>query len=203
MRQPHRQTAFIAGRLLLRQVLGKADITLGENGKPYFAVASAPGFNLSHSGKTLVLAVNYAGAIGADVETRSTRRDALGIARRYFHPSEAASLASLPAAEQRDAFLTLWTLKEAALKAIGQGICDGMHYPCFDIPAALSTERIHTEFRDAPTNFFHSKIDARTHLALAWTGSKHQKIRWFRHAHSWENGYITEAPSEDSAYSTH
>jgi hypothetical protein len=86
-------------------------------------------FNVSHTdGAALVALVGPARAqeaapaglaVGVDVERAPERpRDAVAVGRRVFTEAERAWLAQDP--EGR--FLTLWTLKEAALKATGQGL---------------------------------------------------------------------------------
>ncbi|GAB3274158.1 4'-phosphopantetheinyl transferase family protein [Parahaliea aestuarii] len=59
---------------------------------------------------------------GLDCESPGRARDWLALARHAFSEAEATSLAGLPAAERAAAFLALWTLKEAAIKATGGSV---------------------------------------------------------------------------------
>ena len=54
--------------------------------------------------------------------------------------SEAAMIAALPRAERHEAFLRIWTLKEAFVKATGEGIAMGLENFGFtlDEPPALA-----------------------------------------------------------------
>lgn len=100
-----------------------------EHGRPRLPGPADGGldFNWSHSGGSAVVVLGRGVAPGVDLERRRDRPRALEIAQRYFHPAEAAWLASVPSAAQGDAFLSLWTAKEAMLKAQGRGIAFGLH----------------------------------------------------------------------------
>lgn len=80
--------------------------------------------SLSHTRGLAVVAVTDAGPPGVDAEWLGRRRGAaLGIARRYFTPAEVAGLEAMAdESAQEEAFLALWTAKEAALKALGRGL---------------------------------------------------------------------------------
>lgn len=83
-------------------------------------------FNWSHSGDHALVAIARGIAPGIDVERRRARPRALALARRFFDAAEAAALAALPEAARDEAFLSLWTAKEALLKAHGRGIGYGL-----------------------------------------------------------------------------
>ena len=98
----------------------------GEHGKPVAWLDDRPApvsFNLSHTdGMVGVAALAAEGhALGFDVEPLD-RKVTLGIADRYFCPEEVGWLQSLPEAARSAGFLRLWTLKEAFIKATGQGL---------------------------------------------------------------------------------
>jgi 4'-phosphopantetheinyl transferase len=122
------RTRFTVARATLRTLLGRRlerdprslVFAYGERGKP-----SLPGvsFNLSHSGALAVYAIADAEVeLGVDVEEIRPMRDMNGIARRFFAPGEADTLAALPEALQTEAFFRCWTRKEAYVKARGDGI---------------------------------------------------------------------------------
>ena len=100
----------------------------GEHGRPEFAEPShrALQFNWSHSGNTALIAVARGVAPGIDLERIRPRAHAMQLAQRFFHPEEVAALTALPVSEQEQAFLQLWTGKEAVLKATGRGIAFGL-----------------------------------------------------------------------------
>ncbi|HSY48246.1 MAG TPA: 4'-phosphopantetheinyl transferase superfamily protein [Thermoanaerobaculia bacterium] len=80
-------------------------------------------FNASHSGDLVALAFANGTPVGIDVERRRRLSDSLALARRYFSAEE---LAFITAANDTDeAFFTVWTAKEAIVKANGKGIGSG------------------------------------------------------------------------------
>lgn len=120
---------FLVGRICLRHLLGVAldcppeelSFTPGEHGKPTLATpATAPAFNLSHSGDVVVVALAWCHRLGIDVEPHGGGRDGERLARRFFAPAEAAAVVT--AAVPEPVFLHLWTAKEAWMKAIGAGL---------------------------------------------------------------------------------
>lgn len=103
---------------------------LAARGKP--ALAAALGhtglhFNTSHSGDYAAFAFTRTGDIGVDIEQmRGEMRRHEGIAQRFFAPSEIAQLESVPESEQVRAFFSVWTRKEAFVKARGDGVASGL-----------------------------------------------------------------------------
>lgn len=94
-------------------------------GKPTLLVPTADPrlhFNISHSHGVVVCATALGRQVGIDVEDGSRRVEFLDLAERYFAPSEVAHLHGLAEVERRAAFFAIWTLKEAFVKAIGQGL---------------------------------------------------------------------------------
>jgi 4'-phosphopantetheinyl transferase len=64
--------------------------------------------------------------VGVDVERIRPMRDADRIAERFFSAREAEAFCKVPPAEQDAAFFSLWTRKEAWLKATGDGISESL-----------------------------------------------------------------------------
>ncbi len=117
-------------RLALGQILSvpPASLTFVEepNGKPSAKRGGrlAPvSFNLSHADGMVGVAVLAQPdvPVGFDLE-RFDRKIELELADRYFRPEEVSWLASLAPNEQPAGFLRLWTLKEALIKATGEGL---------------------------------------------------------------------------------
>lgn len=134
-----------ACRGLLRELLSRylavpaADVLLtrGEHGKPLLAGNEVSvHFNYSHSGDYVVFAFTRAGEVGVDIEVGSRRANALGIARKFFTGREYRALEALPDAQRQAEFLRYWTLKEAWLKARGEGIFAGLDRFSITLPAA-------------------------------------------------------------------
>lgn len=124
---------FIAGHGLLRMLLGGAlglapeevRLARGPHGKP-FLPDGGPSFNLSDTKDALVVAIGGADELGVDIETVERRTDHELVAGHYFTPDEVAHIEA-GGAEGKRRFLTLWTRKEAVLKASGVGIMDDLH----------------------------------------------------------------------------
>jgi 4'-phosphopantetheinyl transferase len=89
-------------------------------------------FNLAHTRGLAVMAVARAPLVGVDVEALAGRAP-LSVAPRYFSPREVAALQALPEQDQPRQFLRLWTLKEAYLKAMGEGLAGGLDSMTFTL----------------------------------------------------------------------
>jgi len=119
---------FVVGRGLLRQVLarylgcGPDEVPLLEvEGRPAVAGACHLENSLSHCEARLVLAVSSSARVGVDVERVRGLRDLEELAALVCTPAEQRFIAGPP--EQREArFVSLWTAKEAYLKALGTGL---------------------------------------------------------------------------------
>jgi 4'-phosphopantetheinyl transferase len=95
------------------------------NGKPVLAEeseGSALTFNWSHSDGMALYAVARGRMVGVDLERRRPDMEYLQIAERFFAPGEVAALCALPGDGRLDAFFSLWTCKEAWVKAAGVGL---------------------------------------------------------------------------------
>jgi 4'-phosphopantetheinyl transferase len=80
-------------------------------------------FNLAHSGGMVVAAFAIGHEIGVDVEKTSRSVRFLEVAKKSFTEAEYQNLKTLSVGEtQRLKFFELWTLKEAYVKARGQGL---------------------------------------------------------------------------------
>lgn len=79
-------------------------------------------FNVSHTQGLSVLGVTRDGALGVDLENMQQGVAPLGIALHFFASAEAAALHALPADQRQQRFFQYWTLKEAYLKARGEGL---------------------------------------------------------------------------------
>jgi 4'-phosphopantetheinyl transferase len=108
-------------------------IERGEHGKPYAPAWPDLQFNLSHSGRHVLLAFAHRQPLGVDIERRERRVSHLEIAQRFFAPREAAALMSLAPERRADVFQHLWTNKEAVLKALGAGLNFGLSEVEFEI----------------------------------------------------------------------
>jgi 4'-phosphopantetheinyl transferase len=119
---------FSAARGWLRHVLaaetgsspGRVSFAAGP-GKPRLADGAGPRFNLSYSEDLALVAVADR-EVGVDVEHLGRGLRVLDAASVACTPGEVAALRRLPPAPRADAFLRIWTAKEAFLKGTGQGL---------------------------------------------------------------------------------
>ena len=119
---------FAVARGWLRHVLGDvlglppdAVPVTEDPGKPRLLTGGPPHFNVSHAGELALVAV-ASFEVGVDVEdARSGRRwaDVVGVA---CAPGEAAALRAVADEDRDEAFLAVWTAKEAYLKGTGDGL---------------------------------------------------------------------------------
>jgi 4'-phosphopantetheinyl transferase len=123
-------------RILLGRRLGVAPQEIrfehGLHGKPYLVRHQGAQFNLSHSGDLLLFAFAFETEIGADVEQLRPRPRAIELAGHYFSREEAYAIRQ--AFSPDHAFLTLWTRKEAYLKATGCGLAGDLKSVRFSSP---------------------------------------------------------------------
>ena len=97
----------------------------GANGKPFLdcpADSVALHFNLSHSGNLALVAVARGREVGVDIERVRPVNDMAGIAARFFSPFERQALDRVAPEQRLRAFFATWVLKEAYLKACGDGL---------------------------------------------------------------------------------
>ena len=137
---------YLVTRAMVRTVLSlyaapaPADWTFSTNayGRPEIAnrddEARELRFNLSHTRGLIALGICRRRALGVDVENVVARRVSMGIADRFFSPSEAAELARVAHERQQDRFFEYWTFKESYIKAHGKGLSIPLdqfsfHYP--------------------------------------------------------------------------
>jgi 4'-phosphopantetheinyl transferase len=114
-------------RLLLARYLSREPEQLvfktGDYGKPYLENNSDPpvNFNLSHS--TGAVLYGFARqSLGVDVEEVRPVDDMHLLAARFFSPDESDMLGATLPGQQIEVFFKVWTLKEAFIKATGQGL---------------------------------------------------------------------------------
>lgn len=162
--------AHIAAHALLRTMLCRATgiapgewrFQTGENGKPVLLPTQAPPdlhFSLSHTRGLVACAVGHPYPLGVDVEAW-TMPAPMEIAHRYFASTEAHLIAQQADAERSSTFYRIWTLKEAYLKATGQGLStplDSFAFSLDPIAITLSAPNISSawqfaEFRPGPAH---------------------------------------------------
>ena len=171
---------FLAGRGLLREVLSQRcgvdaraiEFQYNAYGKPSLKTLIEPPleFNVSHTRGLAVCAISPVGQLGVDVERERRIANPLQIARRFCAPAEAAALERLPAARRVTAFLELWTLREALVKARGDSIFSSPAGFAFSLaddgPAHVAFDESSGENREE-WQFFRLRLAGRYRAALA------------------------------------
>lgn len=165
---------YLVTRVLVRTVLSRYEpvrpedwrFSVNAHGRPEIANAGRDrrlSFNIAHTHSLIVLGVADGRALGVDVENLRNRDASPEIAERFFAPTEAAALASLPAGRRRDRFYEYWTFKEAYIKARGMGLSIPLdkfsfHYPRNDAVEIV----IHPDLADDPGKwqFWQIRFDA-------------------------------------------
>jgi len=126
---------YVITRSLVRSVLGdhlslppsEVQISQTDFGKP--VVAGALHFNVSHSGDLVLLALSADRAVGIDVERCRGVERVSALVARWLTSAEQQDVARRVdgGADLSEAFLRVWSLKEARLKALGVGIANAAH----------------------------------------------------------------------------
>lgn len=135
----------LASRALLRLLLShyiptKAqDIAMieGEHGKPSLQDYPWLQYSTSHTKTDIVFAITCHDRLGIDIETLRPTKDYLDLAKRFFSPTEYAYLSTLSEQDGKQAFIKLWTVKEAFVKAVGFGLS----YPLSDFTVVFTDEK--------------------------------------------------------------
>lgn len=147
---------FVVAHTFMRRVLSlyahqnAADLAFvrGEYGKPAL-VNSQLHFNLSHSRDLAILAI--AGKpVGIDVEFMEKHCEWKEIMQRFYTEIEVNKILELPLEKQYEAFLKVWTRKEAHMKVTGQGL----HLSPSEFTVSVPPE-------DAELNFLASEQDVK------------------------------------------
>lgn len=118
----------------------EAVISAATTGKPSVESATGIEFNTSRSGGWSVVAVAGGVGVGVDVERIRPIADALAVADGTFTPRERRALHAAPEHRRDEAFLELWTRKEAVVKAFGLGLSAALD--SFDVAAGHDTSGI-------------------------------------------------------------
>jgi 4'-phosphopantetheinyl transferase len=123
------QNSFIVSRGLLRILLAsylqmnpdELNFLKHRKGKPYQVHDSDLFFNISNSGDCCIFAFSKNGEVGIDIEKIRPLKDLDELIVSNFTPQEQDYI-NRKSSERQSRFFKFWTLKEAFLKAIGEGM---------------------------------------------------------------------------------
>jgi 4'-phosphopantetheinyl transferase len=139
-----RHREHLLGRALARRLLHEhfgldpRSVTLGADAHGRLGITSGGSglwLGVSHSRGVVAAAATEAGPVGLDVERIREVPRAERIADRWFREGERRQLHTLEGAARARRFLELWTLKEAQLKATGQGLAGALGAFGFEVEA--------------------------------------------------------------------
>ena len=127
--EQHRREATVT-RSLVRHALARYidrpaasfRYRLGPHGRPSLAPPCGVHFNLTNTQQLVACAVSLHEEIGVDVEPIARGDKVLEVAPSVFSIPERAALDGLPLDRRREQALSLWTCKEAYVKARGLGL---------------------------------------------------------------------------------
>jgi len=116
------------GALALRssQPLSQIDFKETQNGRPHLSELGSFWFSFSSCRFGFIGAWSSTHGIGVDFEDQTRELEASEIARRFFSGAEASAVEAAGGSERLRTFFQFWTLKEAALKSIGEGLPYGL-----------------------------------------------------------------------------
>jgi 4'-phosphopantetheinyl transferase len=123
---------FAASRGALRQLIGSylrlpptaVWLRYGPHEKPYLCGRDGPTvqFNLAHSDALAIVALTQRRAVGVDVERIRSEFVSDRLAAAIMSPAEIIRFRALASEKRAPAFFSIWTRKEAYLKARGLGL---------------------------------------------------------------------------------
>lgn len=131
---PRHRSRWVAARHALRGILAaysdlvpaKLRFQLGPRGKPRLAMGDpdvdALEFNVSHSDRVALIAVQRGASVGVNVERVRPLDDLDELLDRHFSDRERAGIAPMEGSDRLCAFYRGWTRKESVLKAAGVGL---------------------------------------------------------------------------------
>jgi 4'-phosphopantetheinyl transferase len=91
-------------------------------GKPFVVPDCGLRFNLSNSPGLVVCLISQGAEVGVDAQPGESGERIAELGPEVFSPLELAQLVGMRRAEKSDRALSLWTLKEAYIKARGMGL---------------------------------------------------------------------------------
>jgi len=129
-----------------------------QNGRPFIPEAPDLWFSFSSCRLGMLGAWSSTHGIGVDIEDQTRAVDAPELARRFFSAAEADAIRGLVGVERSETFFRFWTLKEAALKSIGEGLPFGLDAFEFELKPVPRIVQAPVEF-GGPARFGPSFIE--------------------------------------------
>jgi phosphopantetheinyl transferase len=117
-----------------------------ENGRPY--LCDLPDFWFSFSSCRFGFAGAWSAthAIGIDLEDKTRDVEAAELAQQFFSAAEANAVERANGLKRQQTFFQFWSLKEAALKSIGEGLPFGLDAFEFELEPNLRVVHVPPDF---------------------------------------------------------
>ena len=141
------------------QPLAQLGFTETQKGRPYVAELPEFWFSFSSCRSGFLGAWSSTHGIGVDLEDQTRSLDAVELAHQFFSDAEASVVENAGGLKRLRAFYQFWSLKEAALKSIGEGLPFGLDAFEFELhpnPCVVNAPPIH----GGPEQFFAHQIEA-------------------------------------------
>lgn len=181
---------FLASRLLLQHILrcrssySKSNISTipDDMGRPFFYLGDEKirlYFSLSHTKGFILCASSAIAEIGCDIEHVRMRKYLSELTKMVFSEPERRHYNSLLETERLHFFYKSWTLKEAYVKAMGQGLR-------IPLTSLSFTQQLHS-------------TDSATICVAPDSGNKNSSSCWFFHTFCPASSYICSLATSISA----
>ena len=108
-----------------------------EKGRPYLSALPDLWFSFSSCRFGFLGAWSSTHGVGVDLEDKTRNLEAADLAHQFFSVAEAAAVEGVGGQERLRNFYRFWSLKEAALKSIGEGLPFGLDVFEFELDPYL------------------------------------------------------------------
>src|SRR5580700_3563453 len=117
------------------------------------------------SGLVFLCAWSSTHRIGVDLEDQTRNLQAAELAQQFFSQAEAKAVKVVGGLARQRTFCQLWSLKEAALKSIGEGLPFGLD--AFEFELAPNLRVLHAPPDYGATELFNAQIIQGTDICAA------------------------------------
>jgi 4'-phosphopantetheinyl transferase len=113
-----------------------------QNGLPFLADLPDARFSFSSCRFGFAGAWSSTHGVGVDVEDSSREVEAAELAQQFFSATETGVVEKAGGLKRQQVFFQLWSLKEAALKSIGEGLPFGLDAFVFELEPDVRAIRV-------------------------------------------------------------
>lgn len=139
-----------------------------DEGRPYLSRAPKLWFSFSSFRFGFLGAWSFTHGVGVDIEDQAQDLETVEVAEQFFSDEEVKLIDDAGAVERAQSFFRLWSLKESALKSIGEGLPFGLDAFGFELSPNLRVSRAPAEY-GGPDRFRPHLIEGNTTCAALVT----------------------------------